>query len=363
MITTRSKRVLGGAAGAVLLASGALAYGPGLGEPATADANPVSTPVGVVHDTNGHSVDARWFVEDDGDFVHLAHVEGAFTFDQEGITPSDELFNVFGTAILSMCSKPAVEITPTAEGVANHYINIGGAMEKSYSVNLSDMADESQETLVGCSCMTGSPFGQAKVVGVPLSAIVGMADLEDGVNTVTAYGADGYGEPLPLQYALDRDALLVYEVNGEQLVSTYGSSAQFWIPETVAHYFTRNVVNIELTREAMVPEVQGVDPMYRNKIKLLNSAEECELKAGDEISFEGVADDLGSPIVAIEFSLDGGATWTPYEVSGATTDKWVNWALTTTFDEVGDYRMQVRAKTADGVVSPISAEIAFTVVA
>ena len=46
---------------------------------------------------------------------------------------------------------------------------------------------------MGCSCMTGSPFGQAYVVGVPLASVVEMADLEEGVNTVTAYGADGFG--------------------------------------------------------------------------------------------------------------------------------------------------------------------------
>lgn len=361
MMKTRSKQLLGSAAGAVLLASGAVAYGPGFAETASAEAEPAQT-AGAVHEENGYVVDARWHAED-ADYVRIPNVEGSFAFDQEGITPSDELFNVFGTAVLSMCSKPAIEITPDAEGVANHYVNVGGAMEKSFSVNLADMADQSAETLVGCSCMTGSPFGQAMVVGVPLEAVVGMADLEDGVNTVTAYGADGYGEPLPLQYALDKNALLVYEVNGEQLTSTYGSSAQFWIPETVAHYFTRNVMNIELTREAEAPEVQGVDPTYRNKIKILNGSDGCEFKAGDEISFEGVADDVGSPIAAIEFTLDGGAIWTSYEVEGASADKWVNWSLTTTFDEAGDYRLQVRAKTADGVVSPISAELAFSVVA
>lgn len=359
----RSWQVLGGAAGAVMLASGAGAlYGSTLMTTASAEAEPLETSIGAVHDVNGYSVDARWFPEDDGAYVRRSSVEGVFAFDQEGITPSDELFNVFGTAILSMCSKPAVEITPDAVGVANHYINVGGAMQMSYSVDLKDMADQSEETLVGCSCMTGSPFGQARVVGVPLSAIVGMADLEEGVNTMTAYGADGYGEALPLQYALDKNALLVYQVNGEELTSEYGSSAQLWVPETVAHYFTRNVMDIELTREENVPEVQGVDPTYRNKINILNTADDV-FALGDEITFMGVADDVGSPITAIEFTLDGGQTWVPYQVESATPDKWVNWSLTMPFDEAGDYRLQVRAKTADGVVSPISAELAFSVVA
>ena len=46
---------------------------------------------------------------------------------------------------------------------------------------------------------------------------------------------------------------------------------------------------------------------------------------------------------------------------GATADKWVNWQFTTSFEEKGDYRMTVRAKTADGMVSPLAATLLFEV--
>ncbi|MEG1098135.1 MAG: molybdopterin-binding protein, partial [Raoultibacter sp.] len=88
----------------------------------------------------------------------------------------------------------------------------------------------------------------------------------------------------------------------------------------------------------------------------------CAFKAGDEITFEGAADDLGSPIAAVEFSFDNGATWTTCETAGATADKWVNWQFTTTFEEKGEYRMTTRAKTADGIVSPLQATLFFEVV-
>lgn len=197
---------------------------------------------------------------------------------------------------------------------------------------------------MACSCATGSPFGQAAVMGVPLSAVVEMADLEDGVNTITAYGADGFGQPLPLRYALEKNALLAYQVNGQELEAATGSSLQLWMPETVARYFTRDIVNIELTQEDAEPDVQQVDPCYRNKINIMNYADGCTFVAGDEITFEGVADDLGSPIEAIEFSFDGGATWTSCATEGATADKWVNWQFSTSFEDAGDYRMTVRAK-------------------
>ena len=156
--------------------------------------------------------------------------------------------------------------------------------------------------------------------------------------------------------------MLVYQVNGKELTSaTEGSSLQLWMPETVARYFTRAITDIELTREDAEPDVQQVDPCYRNKINIMNYADGCTFGVGDEITFEGVADDLGSPIEAIEFSFDGGATWSSCATEGATADKWVNWQFSTSFEDAGDYRMTVRAKTADGMVSPLAATLLFAV--
>lgn len=353
--------MLAGAAGAMLLLSGSGLALSAL-SPSAADAS--GSPMGASHTNNGNQIDASWLdLGDESEYVRASDVQGTFVFNQTGVTPNDELFNVFGTAILSMCSKPAVELTADAEGVANYYVNVGGHIEKNFTVDVSSLADDaSEETLMACSCATGSPFGQAAVLGVPLSSIVEMADLEDGVNTITAYGADGFGQPLPLRYALEKNAMLVYQVNGQELKSVEeGSSLQLWMPETVARYFTRNITDIELTREESVPEVQQVDPCYRNKINIMNYADGCLFAVGDEITFEGVADDLGSPIAAIEFSFDGGRTWTVCDTEGATADKWVNWQFTTSFAEAGDYEMTVRAKTADGTVSPLAATLLFSV--
>ena len=346
-----------GVAGAALLLTGS-----GLAlnalNPNSADASDAAS--GMTHSFNENVVEASWVNVDDGSYVRVPNVQGSFVFNQLGTTPNDELFNVFGTAILSMCSKPAQELVDAGEGQANFFVNVSGDIQKTFSVDVSELDDE-QGVLMGCSCMTGSPFGQAYVVGVPLASVVEMADLEEGVNTVTAYGADGFGQPLPLRYALEHDAMLVYQVNGQELEAATGSSLQLWMPETVAHYFTRNIVDISLTREAVEPEVQGVEPTYRNKIEIANKAEESTFSVGDQVSFEGVADDLGSPIAAIEFSFDDGDTWTSCPTDGATADKWVNWSFTTSFDQPGDYHMIARARTADGVVSPLSASLDFTV--
>ncbi|MEG0070995.1 MAG: molybdopterin-dependent oxidoreductase [Raoultibacter sp.] len=358
----KPQKIFAGVTGTAMLVLGT---GVAIGAPLQDKAIHETDPSPTVHTVNNHNILAEWLGEENADdYLQAANVEGTFAFNQQGVTPNDELFNVFGAALTSMCSKPAVELAPTTKGVANYYLNVGGNIKKNFSVDVSKLSeDASEETLMACSCATGAPFGQAAVLGVPLSEVIGMADLEEGVNTVTAYGADGFGQPLPLSYALEKNALLVYQVNGEEIsTATDSSSLQLWMPETVARYFTRNIVNLELTREEKTPDVQVTDPCYRNKINILNYANDCAFHAGDEITFEGVADDLGSPIAAIEFSFDGGKTWTSCETQGATADKWVNWQFTTSFKDKGDYRMTARAKTVDGMVSPLEATLLFKVV-
>ena len=261
------KKIAGGVAGGALLMFGAVGgIGATAGLPQTADADPIAT----THAVGDNVVTAQWFNEDDVSYVSVANAQGTFTFNQEGVTPNDELFNVFGTALTSMCSKPATELVDVEGGVANFYVNVGGNIKKNFTIDVRDLAeDANQETMMACSCATGSPFGQAAVMGVPLSAVVEMADLEDGVNTVTAYGADGFGQRCPLRYAPGEERALVYQVNGQELEAATGSSLQLWMPETVARYFTRDIVNIELTQEDAEPDVQQVDPCYRNKINIM----------------------------------------------------------------------------------------------
>ncbi len=349
-----SARIAGGLLGSTLFmlgASGVLAA-----QTASAEVAP-STPAG------GDDGELTRIDETANQYTRVADVQGTFAFDQEGVSPNDELFNIFGTTLTSMCSKPNPELIPTEGGVANYYVNVGGDIKKAFTADVREMAQDAREqTLMACSCATGGALGQAMVMGVPLSAVVEMAELEEGVNTVTAYGTDGFGTPIPLRYALDHNALLVYQVNGEDIEDAVGTSLQLWIPQTVARYFTRNIVDIEFTACDVEPEVLEVSPEYRNKVNIMNHADGCVFMAGNEITFSGVADDLGSPIEAIEFSFDGGETWTVCKTAGATADKWVNWDFTTSFDEAGDYRMTVRARTADGVVSPLEATLTFQVI-
>lgn len=357
------KQALSGMTGTLLLLSGcAAAEQPAMPEnqPAPETVPAVSQPeegkdAGL--SLNGYqlqAIDGR----ESGSYIAVPHVEGTFSFDQNVLSPEDAVFNIYGTAITGVCAKPAFAFGESQEA-GDYYINVSGSMKHSYSISLQDLEEKAEQKTVACSCATSQMVVNAKVTGVPLKSVLELADLQDGANTVTVRGADGYGSALPLAYALEKDALIVYKINDQPLPE--GQATQLWMPDTVARYFTRNVVEIEVTAEAEVPEVTGAEEGFQSKISILNDAGDAVFPVGQEIVFEGYADDCGSAIRAVEFSLDGGETWTSYATEGATSERWVYWYFGFTPEEAGSYKLQARAVTEDGMVSPLASTIVFEV--
>lgn len=285
-----------------------------------------------------------------------ASARGSFSYNQDELTPGDEVFNLFGTVLTGACAKPAFELE---NGEATFYVNVGGNIKKAYSVNLKEMAEkhETEKTLL-CACATGAATANVRIKGIPVENILELAESETENNIFTAVGSDGYGMSLPLSYVLEKEALIVYQVNGQELPA----GTQLWIPETVAKYFTRDVVDIELSRSEEVPEVEARSEELRAEVVIQNTADDCEFIVGEEALFEGYADDCGERIAAVEFSLDGGESRTRYETADATAERWVYWNFGFVPEEAGEYRLQVRAVTESGRISPLAAELSFHVV-
>ena len=217
---------------------------------------------------------------------------------------------------------------------------------------------DAKQQLLKCSCAGGKALAAAQVTGIHVSSILQMADLEDGTNTITFKSQDGYGIPLPLQYVMDKEAMLVYKIGETELDAENGGYLQVWMPDTVAKYFTRQVTEIELGRSEKLPEVQ--QPANTYQVSILNRFDNS-FKVGDQISFEGYADDFNTAISAVEFSLDGGATWTSYKTANASSRLWVYWNFDYVTEAPGTYRLDVRARAADGTVSPLASSVVFTV--
>lgn len=302
-------------------------------------------------EANGITVSERT----DTVYESIANVKGQFTFDQNVTTPPDEVFNLFGTAATAMCAKPGFAFDQ--EKQEDIYVNFGGAIKKTQTVSLKDLKDSGTvERTLKCSCATGAPVANAQIVGVPFKNIMQMVSAEEAANTVTFKSSDGYGIAMPLTYALEKDAMLVYKIGDKDIPS----GLQVWVPEAVARYFTRNVTDVEFTVEKKAPEVLKAADDQRAKVSVVNRFENT-FAVGDQIVFEGFADDYDVAISAVEFSMDGGQTWTACQVDNAQTDKWVYWYFGYVTEKPGTFKMDVRARTADDKVSPMASSVVFTV--
>lgn len=291
-------------------------------------------------------------------FATIQNVQGKFRFNQDQLTPADDIFNLFGTVATAACAKPGFAMDQVAQ--EDYYLNVKGTIRKTDSLTLDQVKSKTGKLqTLKCSCAGGQALAQTQVTGVPVSSILEMADLEDGTNTITFKSADGYGIPMPLQYVLDKEAMLVYKIGDTELNAENGGFLQVWMPDTVAKYFTRQVTEIELGKSEQLPEV--AQPKSTYQVSILNRFADS-FKVGDQISFEGYADDFNTAISAVEFSLDGGETWTSYKTENATSSRWVYWNFDYVTAAPGTYRLDVRARAADGTVSPLASSVVFTVV-
>ncbi len=294
--------------------------------------------------------------------VEIPNVQGSFHFRQDVLSPSEDVFNLYGTVLTGMCAKPAFAFEEGNEDAGIFYVNESGKMKHSKTVTLEELKSRTRTRVASCSCATGPATVQAQVSGIPIASILELAELPvQEANTLTVTSRDGYKVAMPLKYALDREAMLVYRINGEQLAAN--QRTQLWMPGAVAKYFARDVVEIEISQEEQVPEIIRADADRKAKVNIINRAEGVTFKQGEAIEFEGYADDNESPIAAVEFSMDGGKTWTTCATTNASLDRWVYWFFAVTPQVPGQYELIARARTLDGVVSPLASTLQFTVTA
>ena len=88
----------------------------------------------------------------------------------------------------------------------------------------------------------------------------------------------------------------------------------------------------------------------------LHQQAECDGAQGSrghdhrDFTFEGYADAYDEAVVKLEFSMDNGKTWTPYDLGQTDPSKWVYWHYTWTPESDGSYVLMVRGTTDTGLV-------------
>jgi DMSO/TMAO reductase YedYZ molybdopterin-dependent catalytic subunit len=177
----------------------------------------------------------------------------------------------------------------------------------------------------------------AEWTGVPLAAVLGLADVRAAAREIAFEGADSgyvravdqsmaYARSLPVEKALHLDTLLAYAMNGEELSAEhgfpvrlivpgwYGMAAVKWLTRIEARvdpfvdFFQRDRYIVESITDAIAVPLAEMAP----RSLIVDPQEGAALAAGAQ-RVRGLAWSGAGPITRVEVSVDGGATWAAAE--------------------------------------------------
>lgn len=300
--------------------------------------------------------------------TRTANVEGEFSFTQDTITPTEDIFSV--NWMYYALDQERYE--NQQNGVAlddalfdNWTISVTGEVDNPQTWKLVDLIDQApvQTRVLKMHCeinpLGGPLIGQAEVKGIPLSWLFEQVGLKETAQGFTAMTPDGeqYQHETVQDVALadisETDALIVYEINGERIPWDLGYPCQIWVPNIPASHWMKMPTEI-IVRDFVKDEAGagiGRVMMAPANVGLTNTVDGQIIQAGEPYTFEGYADGWTNQIAAVEFSLDNGETWTSCPTPDTDTERWITWSFTWT-PEAGKttaYVLSARAVLADGV--------------
>lgn len=198
------------------------------------------------------------------------------------------------------------------------------------------------------------------------AAFIG-ADVVERLNT-----RFGYGSSIPLEKALADEALLAYEMNGEALPALHGGPLRVLVPGYIGARSVKWITEITLQAEPsdnyfqarayrlFPPEVRPENVVWeegRMLGELWVNAVICQPQnqqqmAAGPVQVSGYAMGGAHPVERVELSTDGGATWTPAEITQPSQLwTWCLWQGRVTLPE-GPQQILARAWDSAGNTQP-----------
>jgi DMSO/TMAO reductase YedYZ molybdopterin-dependent catalytic subunit len=281
----------------------------------------------------------------------------------------------------------------------SYELSVGGEVRKTLRLSLDDIRSRPQKTLaVTLECAgngrarlsprpmsqpwLGEAVGTAEWTGTPLRLILEQAGVEEGAVDVVFTGLDRgvqggieqhYERSLSVADAMRDEVLLVYAINGQPLPPQHGFPLRVIVPgwygmthvkwlrsitvlgrpfegyqqATAYHFRTRDDDVGEPVRR-MLPRALMVPPGVQQWLPRLRYVEQGEhLIAGRAWSGRG-------EIVKVEFSADGGSSWSPAALESAVSPyAWRRWSCEWNASRAGEHELCVRATDSDGNVQPV----------
>jgi sulfane dehydrogenase subunit SoxC len=222
--------------------------------------------------------------------------------------------------------------------------------------------------------------GNAEWTGTPLAPLLEEAGLEDDVVDLVFTGADhglqgdveqDYQRSLSVEDAMHSDVMLVWEMNGQQLLPQHGAPLRLLVPgwygmtsvkwltriEAVPHRFEGFQMLAYRKRDQADDEGIDVTRIFPRSLMIPPGFPEfftrTRIVDAGRIELAGRAWSGWGRIVRVEVSTDGGTSWQDATLGEQPTPtEWVPWRVTWEA-EPGAHELVVRATDDAGNVQPL----------
>ncbi len=299
----------------------------------------------------------------------LRRMEADATFDYDGtvysgtdiepITPTDRFYSVTKNVV-----DPDVDRD-------RWRLEIRGEVDRDVTLAFDDLQDfeqvDQESTLMCISNRIGAGlFSNARWRGVRLRDVLMAAGAHDDAYEIKLTGADAYVDTFGMDYALDENTLVVYEINGEPLPRIHGYPVRIIVPGLFGEKNVKWVTRIDVVAEDHKGfyEQQGWGPSFvpptrsdifrpRTQGAGQRASFRQPISLGTTVDLRGRAFAADRGIRSVEVTTDDGATWRPAEIYYPGTQlTWALWRYTWTPPETGEYRVYSRAVDGNGDPQP-----------
>jgi len=282
------------------------------------------------------------------------------------------------------------------------WLHVEGEVEKPFAINYEQLLElESVTVALTLECAGNNrsllepkvkgvqwglgAVGTAEWTGVPLSVLLNRAMTRPSAREVILEGADcgmledpksppgelTFSRSIPFEKA-QRDVLLAYKMNGQDLPAQHGFPLRAIVPGWYAMASIKWLQRVIVSREAFNGYYQTLDYAYwkrRGDIGELTPLSEMQIKAeiarptqgeavpaNSNVRVHGAAWTSDGEITKVELSTDGGSTWSETNLIGTSKPHaWRLWEFDwRTLSKPGAVDLIVRATDSLGRTQPIN---------
>lgn len=215
--------------------------------------------------------------------------------------------------------------------------------------------------------LNGQKLDTALWTGVPVSAVLDEAELDEAACCVLARAADDYFVEFPIEPL--REATLAFRMNGHPLPTAHGAPVRLLVPGRWGEVNTKWIEELELVTEPDDGYWERRGWEGTGPVTAVAKLHELTVEE-DRVTVAGHAYAGTRGVSAVEVSTDGGESWTTAELSdplpsvvpadaeptdetvreGVARDAWRMWRHEYTASE--SHEVIVRAREADGTLQP-----------